>query len=308
MRRFFWFQIGGIILILIAVVFGCAGKKPPVWGDAANGYLLSYRPDVGDIYQYEKTMAGTNTMERMGQSYESTSSQAYVFKLETEKVDSLISFILTVDTIGYAFGGAQGSQAMDFGDIKGKKVRGIMTPGGVGREIVPIDSLPTPKMGERPMEGAAKSWLAVQMFRVPDKPIKIGDTWTEAKLDTNTHSDTTRQSTRTFINDSKAKYKILGEETKMGLSCLHIQLDTEYSTQSWGTMRGSEISSEGSGETISHAWFAFKEGILVEYTTETFYEGTTAFSGQMNMTSPNTNESKNSLKLVQWIPVKKSGN
>jgi hypothetical protein len=308
MRRFNFYQIGGIFLFIMFIVLGCAGKKPPAWGDAETGYVLSYRPTVGDIYRYEKTMDGTNTMERMGQSFESTSSQTFIFQLETEKIDSLISFIMTVDTIGYSFGGPQGSQTMDFGDIKEKKVRWIMTPKGVGRDIVPIDSLPTPKMGDRPMEVDAKSWLAVQLFKVPGKPIKIGDTWTEAKLDTNTHTDTTRQSSRTFINDSKAKYTVLGEETKMGLICLHIQVDTEYSTQSWGTMRGTDVSSEGSGETTSHAWFAYKEGILVEYNTETFYEGTTAFSGQMNMTSPNTNESKNSLKLVEWVPVKKSGN
>lgn len=308
MRRFNLYQLGGIFLFIIVLGFGCAGKKPPAWGDAETGYILSYRPTVGDVYHYEKTMAGVNSMERMGQSFESTSSQTYIFQLETEKIDTVISFIVTVDTIGYSFGGLQGSQAMDFGDIKGKKVRGIMTPNGVGRGMVPIDSLPTPKMRDRPMEGDAKGWLTIQLFKVPDRPIKIGVTWTEAKLDTNTHTDTTRQTTRTFINDSKTKYTVLGEEPKVGLSCLHIQMDVEYSTQSWGTMRGSEISSEGSGETTSHAWFAYKEGILVEYNTETFYEGTTAFSGQMNMTSPNTNESKNSLKLVQWIPVKKSGN
>ncbi|HEX9972699.1 MAG TPA: hypothetical protein VGD14_11570 [bacterium] len=253
-------------------------------------------------------MDGNNTMERMGQTFETTNSQTFVFQLETEKVDSLISFIKTVDTIGYSFGGLQGSQAMDFGDIKGKKVRGIMTSKGVGRDIVPIDSLPITKMGDRPMEGDAKGWLAVQLFKAPDKPIKIGETWTEAKLDTNTHTDTTRQSTRTSINDSKSKFTILDEETKMGLTCLHIQVETEYSSQSSGKMKDTEINTEGEGETKSHAWFAYKEGILVEYNTETFYEGTTAFSGQMNMTSPNTNESKSSLKLVKWVPVKKSGN
>lgn len=308
MRRFNFYQLGGILLVIILIAIGCSHQKPAIWGDAENGYILSYRPKLGDVYVYQKTMEGTNTMERMGQSFETTSSQTFIFQFETEKVDTIISFIMTVDTIGYSFGGPQGLQAMEFGDIKGKKIRATMTPKGIGRDIVPIDSLPIPKMGDRPMEGDPKGWLAVQLFKIPDKPIKVGDSWTEAKIDTNTHSDTTRQSTRTFINDSNLKYTVLAEETKMGLSCLHIQIDTEYSTQSWGTMRGSEISSEGNGEITSHAWFAYKEGILVEYNADTFYEGTTAFSGQMNMTSPNTNESKSLLKLAKWIPVKKSSN
>ncbi|MCI0495877.1 hypothetical protein L0Z72_12805 [candidate division KSB1 bacterium] len=307
MKRLSFFLFGGLLILMFVIVMSCAGKKLPAWGDAENGYVLSYRPTVGDIYCYEKTMEGTNSMERMGQTFESTSSQTFIFQLETEKVDTAISFIMTVDTIGYSFESQQGMQKMDFGDIKGKKIRATMTPKGIARDIVPIDSLPTPKMGDRPMEGEAKGWLSVPLFKVPDRLFKVGDSWTEAKLDTNTHTDTTRQFTRTFINDSKSKYTILGEETKLGLSCLHIQVETEYATQSWGTMRGTEMNSEGSGETTSHAWFAYKEGILVEHDTETFYEGTTAFSGQMNMTSPNTNESKSSLKLVKWIPVKKSG-
>ena len=295
----------GNTLALTLILLSCAGKKPPIWGTAENGFVLSYRPDVGDIYVYNKTTEGTNTMERSGQSFETTRSSKFVFQLETEKIDSLISFILTVDTIGYSFESSRGTQAMDFGDIKGKKVRATITPEGAGHDIVPIDSLPIPKMDSRPMEADAKAWLAVNLFKVPDRPIKVGDSWTEAKLDTNTREDTTRQSSRTFINDSRAKYIVLSEEEKLGLICLHIQVDTEYSTQSWGSMRGTDVSSEGEGETSSHAWFAYKEGILVEYNTDTFYEGTTAFSGQMNMTSPNSNESKSTLKLVRWIPAKK---
>ena len=295
----------GITFSLTLILLGCAGKKPPTWGDAENGFILSYRPGTSDIYVYEKTTASTNTMERSGQSFETTSSSKFIFQLETEKIDSLISFVLTVDTIGYSYESSRGIQAMDFGDIKGKKVRATITPKGARHDIVPIDSLPIPKLDGRSMGTDAKGWLSIRLFQVPGKPIKIGDSWTEAKLDTNTHDDTTRQSTRTFINDSQAKYTNLGEEEKMGLACLHIQVDTEYSTQSWGSMRGTDISSEGEGETSSHAWFAYKEGILVEYNSDTFYEGTTAFSGQMKMTSPNSNESKSSLKLVRWIPAKR---
>jgi hypothetical protein len=295
----------GILISLIFITSSFAQKKQSVWGDAKPGFILSYRPNLGDFYIYERTTEGTNTMERMGQSLETTNSTKFVFQLETEQVDSLIRFVMTVDTIGYLFGGPQGNQAMDFGDIKGKKVHATMTSKGEGRDIVPIDSLPVPKMGDRTIEGDVKGWLTVQLFKVPDKPIKISDTWTEAKRDTNTHTDTTRQSTVTVINDSKAKYTVLGEEAKMGLTCLHIQVETEYSRQSIGKMKDTEISTDGDGETTTHAWFAYKEGILMEYSTSDFYEGTTVLSGQMNMTSPNTRETKSSSKLVKWIPVKK---
>ena len=300
MRRTNFLLIAAVSLVLLIFFASAFAATTP-----DEKHLLSFRSSVGDVFVYEKIMDGVNTMERTGQFFETTNTSTFVFQLETETIDSLVSFIMTVDTIGYSFGGPQGTRAMDFGDIKGKRARVTITPQGEGREVVPIDSLPTPKMGGQSMEGDAKGWLSVPFFKVPEKPMKIGDSWTEAKLDTNTHTDTTRQSTRTSIKDSKSKYTVLGIETKMGLSCLHIQVETEYSSQSQGKMRDTEVSSEGDGETKSHVWFAYREGILVEYNTETFYEGTTAYSGQMNMTSPNTNESKSSLKLVKWVPAKK---
>ena len=91
----------------------------------------------------------------------------------------------------------------------------------------------------------------------------------------------------------------------MGFECLHLKLESTYSMESTGTTRGNETSSEGEGETTSHVWFAFKEGILVEYTADNFYEGTMAFSGERASTSANSSESKSSFKLVKWQPEKK---
>lgn len=111
----------GILLSLVFMTTGFAQQTQSTWGDAKNGFILSYRPDLDDFYIYERIMEGTTTMERMGQSFETTNNSKFVFQLETERIDSLISFIMTIDTLGYSFEGPQGTQEMDFGDIKGKK-------------------------------------------------------------------------------------------------------------------------------------------------------------------------------------------
>ncbi|UCE06711.1 MAG: hypothetical protein JSW07_01330 [bacterium] len=68
-----------------------------------TGYILSYRPKMGEVFVYERTMEGSGTYERMEQTFESTSSQTFVFQLEAEKVqDTLNTFILTVDTMGFS--------------------------------------------------------------------------------------------------------------------------------------------------------------------------------------------------------------
>lgn len=47
--------------------------------------------------------------------------------------------------------------------------------------------------------------------------------------------------------------------------------------------------------------FAPKKGTLLEYIQDDFYEGTTALSGRP---MPNSNESKLTLKLLEWKPKK----
>ncbi|MDZ7319220.1 MAG: hypothetical protein ONB11_08705, partial [candidate division KSB1 bacterium] len=148
-------------------------------------------------------------------------------------------------------------------------------------------------------------WLAVQFFNVPKKPIKIGEQWTETKLDTITHTDTTRQSSQISINKSQSTYTVLGEEMKMGFRCLHLLVETTRSLQSSEKAKDNETNSEGEGETKSEAWFAYNEGMLVAFDSSDFYEGTTAYSGSRNMTSANTTESKLSLRLIKYQPAHK---
>ena len=290
-----------LLLTSVFVLLNCAGKKPPVWGNAETGYLLSYRPAAGDFYQYQRTMHGVNTSERGGQSFENMSDQVFGFQLETESVDSLITFVLTVDTMSFIMEHSRGTMAVDYGEINGKQVRVSFTPQGEKKEVALIDSLPTPQMSGRPMPGDPKDRLGVHLFKLPDRPLKIGDSWTETKIDTSTRNDSTRQSTFTSITDGTTKYSVVGEEVKMGMDCLHLKLETKSILESIGSMRGTEINTEGESEGTSHVWFAYKNGILVEYSSKSFYEGTTAYSGQMSGTSPSTNESESALKLVKHV-------
>lgn len=288
-----------LFIFIIFIILGCAGKKPSLWGDAENGYLLSFRPAAGDFYQYQRTMHSVNTTERAGQSFENISDQIFGFQLDTKSVDSLITLVLTVDTLSFTMEHSRGSMAVDYGDINGKRVQLTMTPMGERRDVVEIDSLPTPQMAGRPMPGDAKDRLGIHLFKLPDKPLKIGDTWTESKIDTSTRDDSTRQSTYTSIMDGTTTYTVVGLEMKEGMDCLHLKMESSSILESTGSMRGTEMTTEGENEGISHVWFAYKEGILVEYSSSSFYEGTTAYSGRMSGTSPSTNESETSLKLIR---------
>ena len=103
-------------------------------------------------------------------------------------------------------------------------------------------------------------------------------------------------------SNSKTQKIQLAEEIKQGFSCLHIMAESIFTTEMSGTTRGTDVSSEGEEETNSEVWFAYKKGLLIEYSLTTFSEGTTAMSGQMSMTMPYTNENRATLKLTKYTP------
>ena len=282
----------------------------PLIVNAQSGSTFVYQANEGDILKYESIRQDTRTMERQGESSEFTTERSYNFQLEAEKTDSLLNFVLTINKydISSEGGRGRGFQPFEPEAIEGKRVRVKITPQGEQREITAIDSFPRPerseRRGNRPgmgRRGNPLNLLRINLFQLPAKSLKVGDSWTEPYKD----ADQSRGFFGRFRPDQevkgKTKFTVLDEEKKNGLSCLHIKIESTYSRSFEGERRGNKISSESEGETNSEIWFAPKEGILVEYMQDDFSEGTTAFSGR---TMPNSNESKYSLKLLEWKPKK----
>jgi hypothetical protein len=277
---------------------------------AQLGTTLTYQASEGDILKYESTRQDTRIMERQGESSEFTTKRNYNFQLEAEKTDSLLTFVLTVDKFDISSEGGRGRGFQPFEPeaIKGKRVRVKIISQGEQREITAIDSIPTPerseRRGNRPgmgRRGNPLNQLSINLFQLPTKPVKVGDSWTEPYKDTNQLGGFFGRFAQNQEVKGTTKYTVLAEEQKLGLACLHIKIESTYTRSFEGEMRGNKVSSESEGETKSEAWFAPKEGILVEYMQDDFSEGTTAFSGR---TMPSSNESKYSLKLLEWKPKK----
>jgi len=294
--KFFFF------ILLIAFI--------PVIVNSQSGTTLIYKANKGDMLKYESIRQDIRTTERQGESSEFSTKRSYNFQLEAEKTDSLLTFVLTVDKFDISSEGGRGRRFQPFEPeaIKGKRVRVKITPQGKQQEITAIDSIPTPQRSERRVNrpgmgrrGNPLNQLSINFFQLPVKSLKVGDSWTEPYQDTNQPGGFFGRFARDQQVKGTTKYTVLGEEKKNGLNCLHIKTESTYSRSFKGEMRGNKMTSESEGETKSEVWFAPKEGILVEYVQDDFSEGTTAFSGR---TMPNSNESKFTLKLIEWKPKK----
>ncbi|MCR4439489.1 MAG: hypothetical protein QHJ34_06475 [bacterium] len=289
-----WTMLG---LLLVAAVATASAKE---------GYTLRYKSKPGKVLRYERKESSTREMERGGQTMQSSSQRTMQAELRTESVDEGLCFTLTVRKMEGSMQGMRGSRTTDFKAFEGKRVRLCIDPLGKQKEFTPIDEFPRPgregergpRMGMGPM-GPPERLLALTFLTLPENPVQVGDTWTV------TYSDSTSPAgggpfMRREKETGKVTYTVLEEAKRNGFKCLHIKTETTYSREGHGSGRGGEMSSEGDGKVIGDAWFAYEEGVLVEYTTQDTYEGTTAFAGgQMSGTSAVSTDTKVTLKLLK---------
>ncbi len=300
--------VGLILLVFISFCLLTPTKSP------ANPPedKLTYHSKTGDVLVYESVRENTRTMERSGESSEFTTTRTYNFQLKTETAMDSLSFELTVNKLETAGEGGRGFRGpnLDPEKIIGKRARITIKTNGEVKGITAIDSIAFEEQPGREERGGRPpgsrmnpvNLLRVAFFMLPDRPIKIGDSWTEDYQEPAGSDLSFGRFSQERKVTGKSKFSVVGKEKKLGLDCYHIRVESQYESEAHGSMRGSDYNSEGEGEVKADAWFAHKEGVLVEYQTNEFYEGTTAISGETNRTMANSNETKSTLKLVKYSP------
>ncbi len=297
----------------IAFFSGCASLKPPVWGSQEKGYEASYRGEPGDILQYAYALHSTYSTENEEDGFDYASSRSYRFHLTMEKSDSLLTYVLTVDTIGQVVEYGDAVIHSRFGEIAGKRAKLVLYPDGRQKEITAIDSLPDERMGGFEGYGSRRNSaerFSPAFYRLIQKPLRPHDSWTETENDTTVQADSLSGRHSCTITRRKTQYRIGDIEEKAGFSCLPIHVESVIERELSRSLHTDIMQREEEGEEKTDAWFAFREGILVEYRWERFAEGAEAYSGQYAGIQPFAEGAHASMKLIRRLPmhtVQKSG-
>ncbi|MDW7681626.1 MAG: hypothetical protein SCK70_13755, partial [bacterium] len=182
-------------------------------------------------------------------------------------------------------------------DLIGKRVRVIFEPDGSVAEVAEIDSLPERRSRDGRMFGDPKNRFKNLFWKLVDKPVAVGDEWTEHKTDTTTGEGYSGA----IITHSTNHFHVMAVERVEGFDCLKVKLTTEYSRAGSREFpeRNLTIASENEGETTTVTWFAFKEGLFIKSEGDSFDEGTTAYSGASSRIMPSSTESKSYLRLLK---------
>jgi len=286
-----------ILTVMIALIIGCAAKKP-FWGDEKTGFILNYRLAPDGVWKYQSTSNQAMNMEQMGRTIETDTKSVTHYTVKGKGLDEQKNLLATVfiDTMSIVTKGMGRENKPDLSAFIGKSFGLTFSSDGKELEFPGADSL-TVDFG---MMGGGKQNVR-SFFRsivpdLPKNPIKIGETWTDKDTTTMKQSGMDININVESINTLEAK------ETVADIECFKITTKSKGTLDGEGQQMGMDLTFEGDLEGKSTWYFAYKKGIFVKSSSENFMEGTIAVSGQTNMTMPITQETKAEVELVLPAP------
>ncbi len=285
-----------ILLSIILIVLGCAGHKElakPYTGGPETGLSFSYSLEPGVTYQYTSENDMTQNIEMQGRSMQNTSTSTAKFTVKGKELDDKnnLIFEIIIDSLSSVMEGMGGRRELDLSPIMGKPFQIVLSPSGEELEYIGTDSL---QVDVGPMAGGkigVKRFFQRVFPDIPEKSVKVGETWTENDI------DTTQQSGMDVVSDMELKHTFKGIETIDEYECLVISSKGEGKLDGDGEQMGSSFVFEGYIELELTYYFAYKKGIFVKAESKSFIEGTVAVTGGMSMTLPMTIETNSSVNL-----------
>lgn len=275
------------ILIIIAMVgFGCA--KKPFWGDEKSGYILSYHPSLGAVWRYEHKSDQKTNMEQMGQNIETINKTYLGYSIQNQGLDKGGNWRATVmvDSIDVEANAMGREIRPDLRGFIGKSFTLIFTKHGKELEMPGADSITVDFGMMAGGKQSIKTFFRNVLSDLPDKPVKIGESWTKRDTTDFTQSGLKIQVLSETINTLE------GVEKMLNFDCLKIATKSKASLQGSGSQMGADLNFEGEMEGTGIWYFAFKEGLTVKANLENFMEGTIVVSGPANMSMPINQESR----------------
>ncbi len=163
----------------------------------------------------------------------------------------------------------QGSASTDFSELIGRKVRFVLSPDGEVTGFEGFDDLPeiTTATGEVLTKDLYILGVKDSFTKLPDKPVKIGDTWTDVQ------GNDVPLGGGTLRSESDYTYKLVGETKKDGFDCLKIELAGTDKLTGDFEQAGTLLSIERETNATGVLYFAYKKGMFISVVVESKAEG-----------------------------------
>jgi len=255
-------------------------------------FSMDFRYKAGETYKYRSNHDYDMVQEMNGQEMKMNGSSTSLIQLVTESVSATgdITFISSYQEMKTSMKNPMMDTTLIQKEMIGKRGKVVMSKYGkeISREI--IDSIiPEKGMGS----SNVSSIYSVNLVKLPDHPVAIGEKWTTVDV------DTVEIGEGKTITSTYTEYTLLQKEQKGGYECLNIGIQSKSESTGKMTQMGMEMFLEGSSESTGAAWIDPKAGILVARESTSTQEMTYALTGQMKMTIPSTQTIRTSFRLEQ---------
>ncbi|MDH4197613.1 MAG: hypothetical protein OEW05_09420, partial [Candidatus Aminicenantes bacterium] len=196
---------------------------------------------------------------------------------------------VTVNDIKTSISSAQGSLAPDMSPVKGKIFDMVLSPLGVEVDVSGAEAITFEVAGStRNIASGFKTFFP----DLPGRPVKVGDSWPSST----TVED--KSSTMTVTYTIESVNTLDGFETVEGLECARISSKFTGAMSGNGQVQGMDMALSATIKGTDVTYFAPREGIYVQSTTEMVREITATLSGPQNLTIPSTQTTTMEVKLV----------
>jgi hypothetical protein len=289
LSRVFFFVL--TVFVTVVSLTGCAAKHD-VWGDPQSGLVLSYRVTGDRALNYQTTVEMTQTMETMGRSRSFGSTKATDFSLVSKgREGDDLELEITIERMSVEIQTPRGEINRDLKEVEGKSFAMNLSPLGGESNLSGAEEVmyQIPPLGP---QNVASDFQAI----FPDlagRPVRVGESWT------------TSQTIADERFESEAVFELTNENTLEGLETIDGIECAKITSRINGTWRTTEVSAASREEVLgtltgTGVWyFAYREGLLVQFSTTTRTSGRMRPAGQAGLSVNTTQETSTETRLIR---------
>lgn len=259
-----------LLLLVLAAMFSLstAAEKASA---AEKLYELKYQLKPGTKFVMVSTGTTESVTDQMGTevvaNIESEGTDTYVV-LSSDKEKGM-SLELEMGERTQDISSDMGSASADFSELVGKKVKFVLLSDGEVEGFEGFDELPevTTASGDVLTKDLYILGVKGSFAKLPDKPVKFGDTWSDVQ------GEDVPLGGGTLRSDNETVYTLVEEVEKDGYACLKIEFTDKSKLSGDFEQQGQLLTLDRETTTKGNLYFAYEIGMFVLYETEAKAEG-----------------------------------
>lgn len=280
-----------LVVPVLLVLAGMAADRPA--GPAAQGAVtLAYQFPAGRTLSYQNIGTQTQSMDMMGQSMVTTTKSEMDFTVQPKGMKGQdFTLGVFIDAAKSDIESIQGPMSPDMSAVVGKRFDMVVGP--LGREVDWSGAAALKVSSANGGEGDISPTFQAFFPDLPDKPIKVGDTWPS--------EDTVIQKSGAGDIQVHAVHKntLDGFETVDGYECARIKIVSSGTVAGTLDQQGIGVTLAIKSESTGTFYFAVKEGIYVKSDIKGNLSGSVDVGAPANMSMAVSGETGGQTKLVK---------